>query len=169
MASKVKLKRSAVQGKVPHIDDLELGELALNTYDGKLFAEVNTGIATVVEIGSNLTNLKVSGVGTISGLTYPTSDGSAGQVIKTDGLGGLSFGDVEGGTDEHILPVMTRIAQGTGSKNDAVMVTIVAGINTVTGRFGSNVNVTENALVPFRTTVGITTHSLIETFFNTVV
>jgi hypothetical protein len=63
---------------------------------------------------------------------------------------------------------MTRSAQGTGSKNDAVIVTISSGINIVTGRFGTNVNVTENALIPFRQTVGITTHSLIETFFNTV-
>lgn len=70
--------------------------------------------------------------------------------------------------DEHFLPVMTRSAQGTGSKNDAVIVTISSGINIVTGRFGTNVNVTENALIPFRQTVGITTHSLIETFFNTV-
>ena len=113
-------------------------------------------------------NLNVVGVTTLSGLKYPTSDGGSGQVLQTNGSGVLSFADVTGGSDEHILPVMTRTAQAN-SKNDAVMVTILAGINTVTGRFGSNVNVTENGLVPFRETVGITTHSLIETFFNTVV
>jgi hypothetical protein len=113
-------------------------------------------------------NLNVVGVTTLSGLKYPTSDGTTGQVLQTNGSGVLSFADVTGGSDEHILPVMTRTAQAN-SKNDAVMVTILAGINTVTGRFGSNVNVTENGLVPFRETVGITTHSLIETFFNTVV
>lgn len=30
----------------------------------------------------------------LSGLTYPTSDGTSGQIIKTDGAGTLSFGDV---------------------------------------------------------------------------
>lgn len=114
------------------------------------------------------TNANVTGIATISGLKYPISDGGPGQVLQTDGSGVLSFASLTGGSDEHILPVMTRTAQAN-SKNDAVMVTILAGINTVTGRFGSNVNVTENALVPFRETVGITTHSLIDTFFNTVV
>jgi hypothetical protein len=203
MASNIKIKRSAVQNKVPHINDLELGEIALNTYDGKLFAEVNTGIATVVEIGSNLSNLNVSGVGTIvtvdattvdagsnlyavsgvvtnftstntnvtgiatiSGLKYPIADGASGQALVTNGSGVLSFTNIQGGIDKHILPVMTRTAQ-SNTKNNATMVTISAGINTVIGRFGSNVNVNTNAFVIPRT-VGITTQILIETFFNSV-
>ena len=34
----------------------------------------------------------------ISGLSFPTSDGTADQVLKTDGSGNLSFTDVSGGT-----------------------------------------------------------------------
>jgi len=34
----------------------------------------------------------------ISGLNYPTADGTADQVLKTDGSGNLSFTDVSGGT-----------------------------------------------------------------------
>ena len=41
--------------------------------------------------------LDVTGVSTLSGLTYPNSDGSANQVLKTDGSGTLSFGDAAGG------------------------------------------------------------------------
>lgn len=37
MSSKIKIKRSAVPGKIPSIENLEIGELAINTYDGKLF------------------------------------------------------------------------------------------------------------------------------------
>lgn len=44
MASpKVKFKRSSVAGKIPALSNLETGELALNTYDGKLFLKVDTG------------------------------------------------------------------------------------------------------------------------------
>lgn len=168
MASKITIKRSAVQNKVPHVNDLDLGELALNTFDGKLFAEINTGIATVVEIGSNLNDLRVTGVATISGLKYPVSDGTAGQALVSNGSGVLSFTSIQAGSVKTLLPVMTRSAQAN-TKNAATMVTISAGINTVIGRFGSNYNISQNALVPFRQTVGITTHSLIETFFNTVV
>jgi len=40
-----------------------------------------------------------SGKVVISGLSFPTADGTADQVLKTDGSGNLSFTDVSGGTD----------------------------------------------------------------------
>ena len=40
------------------------------------------------------TDATISGTATISGLTYPTSDGSADEVIKTNGSGTLSFGTI---------------------------------------------------------------------------
>ncbi len=39
-----------------------------------------------------------SGTNVLSGLTYPTSDGSAGQVLQTNGSGTLSFATVSSGT-----------------------------------------------------------------------
>ena len=44
----IKLKRSAVYGKIPTADQLPLGEVALNTYDGYLYASKNVGIGTTV-------------------------------------------------------------------------------------------------------------------------
>ena len=61
MASNIKFKRSAVQNRVPTTAQLDLGELALNTYDGKLYTEINTGSAAVIEIGSKLSSLVVDG------------------------------------------------------------------------------------------------------------
>ena len=43
MASNIRIKRSAVSGKRPALGDVDLGELALNTYDGYLFSERDTG------------------------------------------------------------------------------------------------------------------------------
>ena len=37
MATNIVLKRSATADAAPSTSDLELGELALNTYDGKLY------------------------------------------------------------------------------------------------------------------------------------
>jgi len=49
----MKLKRSAVQGNVPTNSQLELGELALNTYDGKLYTKKSVGgTESIIEIGS---------------------------------------------------------------------------------------------------------------------
>ena len=51
MATNFKLKRSSVASKRPGLSNLELGELALNTYDGFLFTERNgLGITTVANI-----------------------------------------------------------------------------------------------------------------------
>jgi hypothetical protein len=48
----LKLKRSSTPGKIPLTSDLELGQLALNTNDGKLFAKRSvSGSESVFEIG----------------------------------------------------------------------------------------------------------------------
>jgi hypothetical protein len=52
MANTFKLKRSSVAAKGPTTGDLQLGELALNTYDGKLYTKKDNGTATIVEIGA---------------------------------------------------------------------------------------------------------------------
>ena len=68
MASPViKIKRSSVQKNAPTAAQLELGELALNTYDGKLFTEINDGTVSIVEIGGHLQHLAVSGISTFTG------------------------------------------------------------------------------------------------------
>jgi plastocyanin len=56
MATPIRIKRSAVPGKRPTTDQLQLGELAVNFYDGKIFfnqQQNNTAIGTrLVEIGA---------------------------------------------------------------------------------------------------------------------
>ena len=44
---KIKIRRSATPNKVPTKDQLQLGELAINTYDGKLYLEQDQGGAGV--------------------------------------------------------------------------------------------------------------------------
>jgi len=51
MATPFRLKRSAIEGKRPSASDLQLGELALNTYDGYLYTErEGVGLATVTNL-----------------------------------------------------------------------------------------------------------------------
>ncbi len=48
----IKMKRSSVTGKAPVVADLELGELAVNTTDGKLYMKKSvSGTESVVEVG----------------------------------------------------------------------------------------------------------------------
>ena len=49
----IRLRRSSVSGNVPNTSDLDLGELAINTYDGKLYLKKNvSGTESIVEIGA---------------------------------------------------------------------------------------------------------------------
>jgi len=52
MANTVKLKRSAVPAKVPTTGDLQLGEIGVNTYDGKLYIKKDDGAESIVEVGA---------------------------------------------------------------------------------------------------------------------
>ena len=52
MAQTIKLKRSSTQGAEPSTSDLALGEVAINTYDGKMFIKKNDGSDSIVELGT---------------------------------------------------------------------------------------------------------------------
>ena len=48
----IRLRRSATAGNVPTTSQLDLGELALNTYDGKVYLKKEvSGVQSVVEVG----------------------------------------------------------------------------------------------------------------------
>jgi hypothetical protein len=91
MASVVKIKRSSVQGKKPTTSDIVSGELALNTRDGKMFSSDGTA---VFEVGANLHSLSVGTGGLTIGngaFTLPTTDGTAGYALTTDGNGNVTW------------------------------------------------------------------------------
>jgi hypothetical protein len=96
----LKFRRSAVPAKAPTIADLELGEVALNTFDGKMYMKKDDGTQAIVEIGA------AGGGGLIatSGLTMATdrilgrttaSTGAVEEITVGSGLS-LSAGVLSG-------------------------------------------------------------------------
>ena len=52
MSNQIKFKRSSIPGRIPTVDDIQPGEIALNTFDGKLFTNQTQGaMSRIVEIG----------------------------------------------------------------------------------------------------------------------
>jgi hypothetical protein len=50
---KIRIKRTSVPGKFPTIEQLDLGELAINTFEGKLFLKKSQdGTESIVDVGS---------------------------------------------------------------------------------------------------------------------
>ncbi|SVD57412.1 uncharacterized protein METZ01_LOCUS410266, partial [marine metagenome] len=86
MATLIQFKRSATQNDVPATSDLSLGEIAINTYHGRMYTEKNDGSAAISEIGSNPASLTIN-----DAITFPTADGSNTQVLQTNGSGTLGW------------------------------------------------------------------------------
>ena len=90
MATPIRIKRSAVAGKKPTEEQLQLGELAVNFYDGKVFLKQDTGgagIATgIVEVGGNLEQLQVSVAATTASLTLSNIGVAVTAILDEDGL-----------------------------------------------------------------------------------
>lgn len=61
MANTIKIKRSGVPGKVPSTSDLQIGELGVNFFDGRLFLKKNNGSESIVQVGAGQGDLAVAG------------------------------------------------------------------------------------------------------------
>jgi len=77
MAQVIKLKRSSTEGAEPTTSDLALGEVGINTFDGKMFIKKDDGTASIVELGTGggtvfttTTTTATANQTTVTGLTY---------------------------------------------------------------------------------------------------
>ena len=97
MATPFRLKRSAVSGKRPELSDLQLGELAINFYDGHLYAERDTGGVGIGTTVALLTPWKENfGGGSITYVGVVTANKYHGdQVIGTPTGGSFRAGAYE--------------------------------------------------------------------------
>jgi hypothetical protein len=88
-------------GDIPAIDELKLGEIGINTQDGKLYIkrEYDGGIQTIVEIGTGTDNL--SATTTFNSYIY-TSDGTLEIVTGEDDVGNVLQYDPDSTTASRI-------------------------------------------------------------------
>ena len=123
MATVIQFKRSSTQNDVPATSDLALGEVAINTYHGRMYTEKNDGSAAIVEIGSNPASLTIN-----DAITFPTSDGSANQVLQTNGSGTLSFATLGGsGVSIFKYTITSNTTSITGNDDDSNSLSYTVG------------------------------------------
>jgi hypothetical protein len=149
----IKVKRSAVAGKIPTIAGLELGEFAINTYDGKVYIEqdqggvgVGTTIVVVnpwsvglgsteyntyftagsVGIGTTLPKAALNVVGVVSATSF-FGDGANITGISTLNIVNYGVGLGGGGGESYWISnsagIHTLSAVGVGTTNPTVGVT----------------------------------------------
>lgn len=156
--AEIKVKRSSVSGKVPLTTDLVLGELAINTFDGKVYTKKNNGTESVVEIGGGggTGDVTLAGTQTLTNKTIAFADNTltgvqpalvSGTSIKTvNGTSLLGSGDlaISGGGSSALT-----ISNKTGAY------TVVAG------DLGTIINCTNNTF-----TVSLTAAATLGSGFN---
>lgn len=87
MAVKIELKRSAVPGKIPTVGQLDLGELAINTYDGTVYFKQDTGVTQSIV---QLTTTAGSG-SSVASASYATYAATAGTATYATAAGTANF------------------------------------------------------------------------------
>ena len=111
----IKIKRSSVKGKRPTTTDLNLGELALNTFDAEIYTKRDrfslTGIATdVVRVGAGAT---------VTNILYVTKDGN-------DNNTGQKLGDakatIAGAVAISTTGTVIKISAGTYIENNPITI-----------------------------------------------
>jgi hypothetical protein len=111
----IKIKRSAVPGKRPTVDQLPLGELGLNTYDGQLFAQIDTGGVGIATTVATLTPWKESYGGNSISYDGNVSVGSNLTVQNTVLNGTLSVGSTTGLSGQYLQSTGVGVTWASGS------------------------------------------------------
>jgi hypothetical protein len=108
----IRIKRSAVPGKKPTVNDLPLGELGLNTYDAELYARrERTGIGTdIVRLGAGAT---------VTNILYVTSDGSNTNTGRKLGDAKATIG---GAIAEATTGTVIKVSAGSYIENNPIVI-----------------------------------------------
>ncbi len=129
MAQTIKLKRSAVAAKEPGTGDLALGELAINTYDGKMYFKKDSGTASIVRLANigevvTLTGTQnVGGAKTFSDITTvsnttASSSTTTGALVVSGGVGVAK--SVRAAEDSYFNEIIVGRGGGNNVSNTAI-------------------------------------------------
>lgn len=164
----IQLYRTTTSGAAPSASNLSPGELGFNINDADmaLYAENASGVVTRI-------------INNPAGLKYPTADGSANQIIKTDGAGNLTFTTPASGVSLSADNTWTgtQTFSGTSSKFGVVLTdaaeTVTVSATAATGTINYDVttqsvlyytsNASANWTVNFRASSGTSLNTALAT------
>lgn len=163
MAQIVKLRRSSVPGARPDNDNLQLGELALNTFDGKAYMAKSgsTGPSVVDLVTTNTFNDgDITLNGTITATTFTGSfvgDGSGLTNISASSVVGLELDRISDGAATASISSSEGFRINTNTIiTGSLTVTTTINATSITGSFSGNGNNLTNVPVSISGSDGTT-------------
>ena len=174
MASVIKLKRTSTASSVPSTSDLELGELALNTNDGKLFFKKDDGTTSIQEIVPFNPAAVTQDIvpATNETVNLGTADKRFGELFlagNTINIGGATIssdgsGQIQISANGAVLPAGSKVSSGTVTQEIATVATTATDTDGNERQLGLN-NQVASVNVPFFTKAdGLSTRNATFTF-----
>ena len=117
MSIPIRIKRSSEPAKIPSLSDLQLGELALNTYDASLYTKrERAGVGTeIVQIGfAGFSDFPI-----VTNILYVTADGSD---ANTGRKLGEAKATIEGAIEIATAGSVIKVSAGTYIENNPLIV-----------------------------------------------
>ena len=140
MSTTIKLRRSAVPGRVPDVNQLELGEIAINTNDGKMYFKKYDALAnteTIIDVSADLDpnailELLKTVDGANSGLDSDLLDGQSGGYY-------LDYNNFTNVPPSTLDLTLSGKVTGTAFSNTGIMtlITELANTGVTPGTYGS--------------------------------
>lgn len=146
MANTIQFKRSSVAAKAPTTSDLSLGEIGINTHDGKVYIKKNDGADAIIEVGANVTVQARNDTGatiTKGSAVYVAGTHASGKpnvaLADSDGSGtypavGLASNDISDGGEGTIVisGLVENLNTSSYSAGDALYLDTTPGAITAT-------------------------------------
>lgn len=153
MANRILIKRSTAPAGIPTTAALSLGELALNTYDGRLFAKQNNGSDSIVDLTRN-DPIRVLGDAT-STYAYDQSTYTSNVTVTLadTAVAAGTYGNVSNGVVN--VPRFTVDSKGRVTGVTTESFSAAANLGTISTQNANNVSITGGAIDG--TVIGATT------------
>jgi filamentous hemagglutinin len=156
MSNTLLIKRSSTPGAVPATGDLSYGELAINTFDGKLYAKINDGSPSVLNLSKNQT---IIANGNVTGTSVDNASNSTITLtLTTTGVAAGTYGGSSGSSANVGVFQVDQYGRIVSASNVAISTSSLSNGNSNIG-INANGNITVSvggvANVAVFTTAGI--------------
>lgn len=157
MANKILIKKAGTQGKVPLVGDIDLAELAINTYDGRLFAKKDGGgVTSVVDLTENAPVRLLGDASSTYAWDLSTYTSNVTTILNTVNANVGTFGSKVSGTIT--IPIVSVNHKGLVTAVTTETFSAAQDLGTMSLQNSSNISVTGGSIDG--TAIGVTTAAI---------